>query len=512
MTTLLLALAGPLLAAPALAEGGTVGDHSVRAAEGETVTFAALEGAQGITAGTTRLHLDGAPPGSTLTADGRRLVVPQQGTWQVSGDGGSVEFSPMSSRTGREPSPVRYSAEDADGDATPVGVLTVVIPLLPDMVRSATYGEAVEFPVRDVQQYVDAATLRLESPDDDDGGVDVQVSTDGTSAVVAGQGTWTLDRTSMVVSFAPESGDVRVADPMLLLGADEDGRSTAPAILRVGYPVLPPQVSADEPGASVQFPVLDASRNVRADSLSFDLASSPEGSTISGDSRMLTVPGQGIWSVDIDAGSVSFAPESGRTTSPTPATLTCGGLYDVGTTTSTTLTVQYTDTPPVPRGDQLRTSPGHAVSADVLANDTPGRASDPFDASSVRLRSPDAVTPDSSGRRLTLPGQGVYTVGSDGVLTFTPERGFVGRATPVEYLVRDRAGVVVSAPVAVDVDVDAGTPVDAESGGINSLLRGLEPGWSGTFAVFCSIVVLLLFAGAVCLWIGARMEDDRRSL
>lgn len=505
-----LACSLPLAAAPAYAAGGSLVDHATRASEGGAVTFEVLDGSTDIAPGSVRLLLDGLPPGTTLTADGRRAIVPGQGTWQVSQDGTQVAYTPVGGRIGREPSPVQYTAQDTAGDPVAPAVLSVVIPLLPDMVRAAAFGAPVAFPLSEVQQGIDAQTLELVGADPE--GVDpLDVQDDGTRATVRGQGTWTLDRSTLTVTFTPADDAVRAVDPVLVRGADAAGLTAAPGILRVGYPSLQDLHAAEAPGSSVQFPVLDSSRNVRADSLAFDGATAPAGSTLTADGRSLSVPDQGVWTVDLRTGSVTFAPVPTLEGDPTPVPITGGGLFDTGNTAGARLSVQYAVSPPVTRGDQLRTAPGHAVSVDLLANDTPGRASDPLDPASVRLFSPDAVDPVAEGHRIAVPGQGVYTVGSDGVVTFTPEKGFVGRATPVEYLVTDSAGITVSAPIAVDVDPDAPAPAGAESGGITSLLQGLEPRPTSTFAVFGSMVVLLLFAGTVSLWIGGRMEDDRRS-
>lgn len=500
----------PLAALPAHAAGGSLADHETRASEGGAVTFSVLDGSQDIEPGSVRLLLDGLPSGTTLTADGRRAVVPGQGAWEVSPDGTTVAYTPVGGRIGREPSPVQYTARDTAGDGVTPAVLSVIIPLIPDMVRASAFGAPVVFPLSEVQQGIDPATLVLVSADPA-GEVPTDVQGDGTRAIVEGQGTWTLDRAGLTVTFTAADDTVRAVDPVLVRGADAQGLTAAPGILRVGYPRLLDLQVAEAPDSAVQFPVMDSSRNVRADSLAFDMATVPAGASLSEDGRTLTVPGEGTWAIDVTTGAVTFTPGAGLQGDPTPVPISGGGLFDTGNTATCRLTVQYDETPPVTRGDQLRTAPGHAVSVDLLANDTPGRASDPLDPSSVRLRSPDVVDRDGLGRRVAIPGQGVYTVGADGVVTFTPEDGFVGRATPVEYTVSDAAGISVAAPIAVDVDPDAPAPVRVESGGINSLLQGLEPGRTSTFAVFGSMVVLLLFAGTVSLWIGSRMEDDRRS-
>ncbi|WP_262424554.1 hypothetical protein [Brachybacterium sp. Z12] len=63
----------------------------------------------------------------------------------------------------------------------------------------------------------------------------------------------------------------------------------------------------------------------------------------------------------------------------------------------------------------------------------------------------------------------------------------------------------------MDPDLAAGADAGPEVTGINSLLVGLLPSTPSTAAVFGTIVALLLFGGSVSLWIGTRMEADRRA-
>lgn len=65
--------------------------------------------------------------------------------------------------------------------------------------------------------------------------------------------------------------------------------------------------------------------------------------------------------------------------------------------------------------------------------------------------------------------------------------------------------------VDVDPDLSATAEPVIEVSGINSLLVGLMPGSPGTPVLFGTLVLLLLFGGGVSLWIGLRMETDRRA-
>jgi len=107
---------------------------------------------------------------------------------------------------------------------------------------------------------------------------------------------------------------------------------------------------------------------------------------------------------------------------------------------------------PVVVDDAAKTPAGHPVTLPVLLNDAPGDASAPLDATSVRLTSSDAT---DSGTRLVVPGEGVWTVKPSGSVAFTPEDGFDGTTTPVQYAVSDANGTSANGRIAVVVGKDA---------------------------------------------------------
>lgn len=92
-------------------------------------------------------------------------------------------------------------------------------------------------------------------------------------------------------------------------------------------------------------------------------------------------------------------------------------------------------TGPTANDDQGNTNQGEPITITVLANDTEG--SSPLVPGSVRLIDPstgDKVT------TVTLSGEGTYTVGTDGKVTFTPDANYVGNST-IKYTVEDENGL-----------------------------------------------------------------------
>ena len=61
---------------------------------------------------------------------------------------------------------------------------------------------------------------------------------------------------------------------------------------------------------------------------------------------------------------------------------------------------------------------------------------DDLDPSSVQLIDPN--NQDTPVKELDVPGEGTWQVNDDGTVTFTPDDGFEGKPTPVDYIVAEK--------------------------------------------------------------------------
>jgi len=99
-------------------------------------------------------------------------------------------------------------------------------------------------------------------------------------------------------------------------------------------------------------------------------------------------------------------------------------------------TILDDDTPPAPEDDEERAKSGETVTIDVLENDIEGTGT--LDPTTVRIIDPE------TGEEVTfyiVPGEGRWDVDPvTGEITFTPEEGYVGDPTPIEYIVYDIYG------------------------------------------------------------------------
>ncbi|CAM3241007.1 CshA domain-containing protein [Arthrobacter ulcerisalmonis] len=213
-----------------------------------------------------------------------------------------------------------------------------------------------------------------------------------TELVVPGQGTWSVNPETGVVSFDPEEGFTGNPTPVTYQVTDVRGNSSESTVT-ITYSVPPeviPDVSSNNTqGSTVSVPVLG---NDKGD---FDPTTV---NILDGDNKPvkeLIVPGQGTWSVNPETGVVSFDPEEGFTGNPTPVT------YQVtdktGNTATATVTITYT---PI------------ATEPPVVVPPTAGGSTDPGSVPSSENTDP---TDTSSGGELASTGVQAMVLGVVGL-------------------------------------------------------------------------------------------------
>ena len=192
----------------------------------------------------------------------------------------------------------------------------------------------------------------------------------------------------------------------------------------------------------------------------------PAGGTLNPDGSVI-VPGEGTWSYDDTTGILTFSPESGFTGDPTPIEYLLTEITTGLTSEAATVTVEYDDPSMNPVADDdisTGNTIGEDVSIDILDGDRLGDGSAVFASDvNVTLIAPagGVINLDSS---ITVPGEGTWSYdGTTGVLTFSPQSGFAGQPTSIEYLLtelstglRDTASVTVQYDLEIEA-VDDGT-------------------------------------------------------
>ena len=409
------------------------------------------------------------------------LVVEGEGTWTVDAETGAITFAPEEGFSGN-PTPITYEVTHA---GVAPATATVTVTFVPGAVDDESLDNALDEPVPvDVTANdlgdLDPTTVRIVSGEER-----------LTELVVDGQGTWTVDAETGVITFTPAEGYEGNPTPITYEVTDVEGETSQAEVVVTYLPQAEP----------------DASRNnSQGDPVTVDVLANDRGDLdpasvriVDDEARVteLVVEGEGTWTVDAETGAITFAPEEGFSGNPTPIT------YEVTHAGETTATAEVVVTyAPQARNDESRGNRvGTAVSVDVLANDLGQLV-----PTSVRI-----VDGEARVTELVVPGQGTWTVDAEtGAIVFAPEAGFTGDPDPITYEVTDVEGNATQATVTIDYDqpvdddgeVGAGGQGDAPATGDG----GFMPSAGGA-----ALWLLLLGASAVVVGAGVTRWSRRRT-
>jgi CshA-type fibril repeat protein len=151
----------------------------------------------------------------------------------------------------------------------------------------------------------------------------------------------------------------------------------------------------------------------------------------------VAIPNEGVYTAG--GGAVRFDPAATFRGPGTPLT------YQVADSNGTLGTAKVTVTvgrPPIAAADTASTLQNVTVTVNVLSNDTPG--------TDAKLEQGSVVL-SGNVKKLTVAGQGTYTVQPSGAVSFGPLPSFRGNALPMNYRVADSDGNYAAATLNVTV-------------------------------------------------------------
>jgi LPXTG-motif cell wall-anchored protein/uncharacterized repeat protein (TIGR01451 family) len=248
------------------------------------------------------------------------------------------------------------------------------------------------------------------------------------SVTVPGQGTYTIDNGRVV--FTPLPAFIGTATPVGYRVADANGTATKATYTPTLTPVAKPDTTTGPQGVKQTSDVLanDAETgDVTLDPATLTLVDPVTGSPVS----TVTVPSQGTYTVE--GGKVVFTPEPQFTGVATAVRYRVDD--EDGNTVESTYTPTVTPVAPGLHPDVTSGPQGVPQSVDPLVNDEAGDPGVPLVPGTLTLLDAQGDPTD----KVTVPGEGVYTI-KDGRIVFTPEKDFVGEATPARYRVADKNG------------------------------------------------------------------------
>lgn len=236
----------------------------------------------------------------------------------------------------------------------------------------------------------------------------------GSSFTLAGKGTFTLNSDGSY-SFAPVA-DWNGSIPTVTYTVS-DGNSNGTLTSTLTLTVVPvadiaPDTINTHSGVSILF---DPLRN--------DTFENPD--------RTITATSNGLWgTVVIENGQLRYTPAAGYVgTDVFTYTVTSGGINE-----TTTVTVNITNTPPVPLPDVSQGSEDRIQAGNVLSND---RDLDNDNLKVVSYTVAGSATVHAAGTAVNLPGQGSLAMLANGVWLFNPVNDWNGTLPVITYTMSD---------------------------------------------------------------------------
>ena len=425
----------------------------------------------------TGTTLNAVPAGicttSTAVASctGTTLTVANEGTYTLNTTTGAVTFDPLPSFTGAA-TPIRYVAADALGQKT---ASTITPTVTPPPAPTASPQQKVVVPGGSVSFTSLTATGGLAST----GGpsfttsatclVDPADSVCKTSVTIAGQGTYSLNTGTGVVTYTAVPGATPGTKTAVTYRVTDATGQTAMSTLT---PVVPPpptasnDVSYDEQNQTQVLNVLGndtASQYTTLDASSVRLCPSNATSPYSSANcslSTLTEPNKGKFTVNND-GTVTFVPCTAAGVGACPSGAIFNGTAgpvryvvadNAGQFGSATISPVVLP-PPAARAvtDTGTAAFAQPVVLNTTANDSPGTltglsgyvsvGSATLDVTSIRLCAAGQSVPNCTATFLSTV-DGTYSLNtSTGAVTFTPATNFTGTATaPPTYMVCNQMG------------------------------------------------------------------------
>ena len=373
-----------------------------------------------------------------------KVVVPGEGTYTID-ENGVVTFTPEPQFTGKA-NGVTVKRVDKNGTEVTAKYTPTVKPVTPtsdDEVTTDVQGatqkgkpvfEAGKTTVNGVEKTVELSDKPAKL-------VDPKTGTPVDSVTIEGEGTYTVAPDG-TVTFVPNKNFTGQATGVTVQREDKNGTKVTAKYTPVVLPVTPSSKDVTSIGEKGQTqsetPVFTAGTtkvNGKTVTVPIDenVAPTLEGADEEG---KVVVPGEGTYTIDAN-GKVTFTPEAdfvGKAKGVTVKRVDENG---------TPVTAKYTPT-----------VLGKTTTENVVSEGAKGQ---PQSNTPVFKGDVDATVAPTFADGTTekrVPGEGTYTIDANGKVTFTPEPNFVGKATPVEVVRKDKNGRTVKASYTPTVHPD----------------------------------------------------------
>ena len=362
--------------------------------------------------------------------DETSVEVPGEGTYTINPETGEVTFKPEPNFTG-EAQGVEVQRKDTNGTPATAKYTPTVKPVTPtaegvtttDVQGATQKGTPVFTPGKTTVNGVEK-TVELD---------DTKPATleDGTTTkTIPGEGTYTVAPDG-TVTFTPEKDFTGQATGVTVKRVDKNGTPVTAKYTPVVLPVTPTGKDVTSIGEKGQpqseTPVFTAGTtkvNGKTVIVPIDETVAP---TFDDGTTEKKVPGEGTYTIDKN-GKVTFTPEPdfvGQAKGVTVKRVDENGTPVTATYTPTVL--------------------GKTSTENVVSEGEKGQPQSNTPVFKGDVDTTVAPTFADGTTEKKVPGEGTYTIDKDGKVTFTPEPNFVGTATPVEVVRKDKNGKTIKA-------------------------------------------------------------------
>ena len=413
------------------------------------------------------------------TKDGKEI-----GKYKIDPLTGVVTFTPNKDFTGT-PDPATVQVKDANGTPTTANYTPTVTPVVPTATPKETTGKQAQPQTQDTETMftkgdevapIDKSTVKLVDPSGNEV-TTMPALKDGKEV-----GTYTIDPTTGVITFQPNKDFVGTPDPAKVVAKDTNGTKVETTYTPTVTPVKPTGEDVTTSGKQGE-PQEGTPKFTQGDETAPITINEEQpakfvvnGQPVEDKEIPATKDGKEIGKYKIDplTGVVTFTPNKDFTGTPDPATVQVKDKNGTPTTANYTPTV----TPVVPTATPKETSGKQAQpqTQDTETMFTKGDEVAPIDKSTVKLVDP------SGNEVTTLPATkdgkevGTYTLDPQtGVITFQPNKDFVGTPDPVKVVAKDTNGTKVETTYTPTVTPVTPTSEPKETTGIQGATQEETP-------------------------------------
>jgi len=346
------------------------------------------------------------PAGSTPLFDNNSTVkeVPNVGKFEVDSDG-KVTFTPLKQFKGETPE-LELTRTDANGTPVTVKYQAVVKEVVPRGTDATSTGPqgVPQTGSPSFQGGDPLVPIDMDSP---------MTFEDGQpKKTVQGVGEYTINSDG-TITFTPDKQYVGTPASVTVKRVDKNG-----TLVTATYTPTVTKVTPTGTGATSTGP-----------------QGVPQTGTPSfqGGDPLVPIPGQGTYTIAPD-GTVTFTPDKQFVGNPDPVTVK--RVDKNGTPVTATYSPEFTKVTPTGTG---ATSTG--------PQGLPQTGTPIFQGGDPLVPIDETVEPTfaDGSKEKVIPGQGTYTIASDGTVTFTPDKQFVGNPDPVTVKRVDKNGTPVTA-------------------------------------------------------------------